>query len=86
MTGPVEEDEPRAEELVAQIYGQKLSLEEKGRTPREVILSMADWRRIRAWHLAMGQITHFPQMDYITEDHIFGLEVLIDQRETLLVR
>ena len=68
----------RAEELVAEIYRQKTELQNRGEKPSQVILSMEAWRHIRAWHLARGVMEQAPHMDYISEDSIFEMEVLID--------
>jgi len=76
----------RAEELVAEIYRQKLEVQDSGGSPRQVIMSMDAWRHIRAWHLSRGVMEQAPHMDYISDDSIFGLEVLIDQVPSLKVR
>ncbi len=78
--------EPRAEELVVEIYRQLSEAREKGEHPKELILSMDQWRQIRAWHAARGVMEQAPHMDYITEDSIFGLEVLIDRVNDPFVR
>lgn len=74
------------EELVAHIYGQKVKLQEAGLSPKQVILSMDNWREIWAWHLSRGLMEQAPHMDYIQENSIFNLEVLIDHTEEVLVR
>ena len=76
----------RAEELVAEIYRQKSEMQKEGGNPKQVILSMEAWRHIRAWHLARGVMEQAPHMDYITEDSIFEMEVLIDSVDKILVR
>ncbi|MBF9017399.1 hypothetical protein [Oceanispirochaeta sp. M2] len=76
----------RAEELVAEIYRQKIELQKDGANPKQLILNMDAWRHIRAWHLARGIMEKAPHMDYITEDSIFDLEILIDAVEEPLVR
>ncbi|MDA3955167.1 hypothetical protein [Oceanispirochaeta sp.] len=72
----------RAEELVAEIYRQKTELQREGKKPCQVILSMEAWRHIRAWHLARGVMEQAPHMDYIGEDRIFEMDVLIDGVES----
>ncbi|MDC7234210.1 MAG: hypothetical protein PQJ58_13330 [Spirochaetales bacterium] len=76
----------RPEELIAEIYRQKTELQQKGEQPREVILNMESWRHIRAWHLARGVMEKAPHMDYITEDTIFEMDVLIDTADLPIVR
>lgn len=68
----------RAEELIAEIYRQKTELQKDGLKPNQVILNMESWRHIRAWHLARGVMEQGSHMDYITEDSIFEMEILID--------
>lgn len=76
----------RAEEIIADIYRQKIELQKKGLNPGQVILNMDAWRHIRAWHLARGIMEQAPHMDYITEDSIFEMDVLIDSVKEPLVR
>jgi hypothetical protein len=76
----------RAEELIADIYRQKTELQKEGLNPGQVILNMEAWRHIRAWHLARGIMEQTPHMDYITEDSIFEMEILIDSVEEPQVR
>jgi acyl-CoA-binding protein len=68
----------RAEELIAEIYRQKTELQNEGKKPHQVIMSMEAWRHIRAWHLARGVMEQAAHMDYIGEDRIFEMDVLID--------
>ena len=76
----------RAEELIAEIYRQKTELQERGETPRQLILSPEAWRHIRAWHLARGVMEKAPHMDYIQDNSVFGLEVFFDTIEDPQVR
>jgi len=76
----------RAEELVAEIYRQKRVLQESGEHPDTVILSLEAWRHIRAWHLALGVMENSPHKDYIGEDTIFDMTVLIDSSDSPIVR
>ncbi len=75
----------RAEELVAEIYRQKRELQESGNRPDRVVLSLEAWRHIRAWHLALGVMEESPHRDYIGEDTIFDMTVLIDSVDSPIV-
>ena len=75
----------RAEELVAEIYRQKLSLQESGEKPVQVIMPPEAWEHIRAWHISLGVMDQAPHMDYISEDSIFGLTVVLKSTEMLQV-
>jgi len=75
----------RAEELVAEIYRQKRALQASGGTPGTVVLSLEAWRHIRAWHLALGVMEQSPHRDYIGEDTIFDMTVLIDSVDNPVV-
>ncbi len=76
----------RAEELVVEIYRQKSELQARNIKASQVVMSMEAWRHIRAWHCARGVMEKAPHMDYIHEDSIFGLEVLIDNLPEPLVK
>ncbi|MDC7222620.1 MAG: hypothetical protein PQJ60_02700 [Spirochaetales bacterium] len=70
--------------MIAEIYRQKTERQQAGLTGTQVIMSLTTWRIIRAWHLSLGQLKgNLP--DYIGEDHVFGLEVMIDNREGVKV-
>ncbi len=75
----------RAEELVAEIYRQKLSLQEAGEKPVQVIMPPEAWEHIRAWHISLGVMDKAPHMDYISDDSIFGLAVILKSSEILQV-
>ena len=75
----------RAEELVAEIYRQKLEIQNRGKKPRKVLMPREAWRYIRAWHISLGVMEQAPHMDYIKEDSIFGLTVELDPLSSLRV-
>lgn len=70
-------DSIRAEELIVNIYRDKLKFQEKGLNPTRVIMPMEYYRKIRKYHAGLGELAG-PYGDYITEDEIFGLSVFID--------
>jgi hypothetical protein len=75
----------RAEELVAEIYRQKLEVQKRGEKPLKVIMSPEAWEHIRAWHISLGVMEEAPHMDYISGDAIFGLSVELDRTSPLTV-
>jgi len=76
--------ETRPEELIVNIYRDKLKLQERGRKARRVVMPMALYRKIREYHSSLGEIQgQFG--DYITEDEIFGIPVFIDNVEGITV-
>ncbi len=79
-----EETEPRAEAIIAEIYRQFKELQEAGRTPRSVVMTMEQYRRIQRYHASLGE-TPAPTFDYISKYSILGLPVLIDSSSELRV-
>lgn len=75
----------RAEELVAEVYRQKLEVQEGGGKPRTVHMPREAWEHIRAWHISLGIMEKAPHMDYIGEESIFGLAVEISDAAGLKV-
>lgn len=70
--------------LLVEIYRQKKEREESGLSAARVVLSMLSYRKIRAYHCVLGKLPdHLP--DYISKDRIFGLEVYIHDRPSVLV-
>ncbi|MBN2627154.1 MAG: hypothetical protein JXA95_10850 [Spirochaetales bacterium] len=79
-----EEELIRPEELIVEIYRQKTERTAAGLNGTQVIMSLANWRRIRAYHSSLG-ILKGSLPDYINDDTIFGLEVMIDNRDGVKV-
>ncbi len=79
-----EADEIRPEELIVEIYRQKTERAEAGLSGTQVIMSMGTWKKIRSYHCSLG-ILRGSLPDYINRDTIFGLEVMIDDREGVKV-
>ncbi|OQY33018.1 MAG: hypothetical protein B6241_09270 [Spirochaetaceae bacterium 4572_59] len=76
----------RAEELVAEIYRQKLDIQNQGGKPSIVLMSPEAWDQINAWHISLGVMVQAPHMDYITENSIFGLSLEIEKSSALTVQ
>lgn len=74
----------RPEELIVEIYRQKKERTESGLSPSQVIMSMKTLRFIRNYHSSLGSLEN-SLPDYIGEDTIFGLEIMIDNREGVKV-
>jgi hypothetical protein len=69
----------RPEEIVVEIWRRIRELREAGKRPAKIILSAEDYRRVWAWHIALGELSD-PSRDYITRDAIFNLPVFIQER------
>ncbi len=77
-------DEIRPEELIIQIYKNKIDLKEKGIHATRIIMSMSMFRTIKKYHAGLGEVSgNFS--DYINEDEIFGIPVFIDQTDIVIV-
>jgi len=74
----------RAEELIMEIYKQKNQRMEQGLPAEKVIMNMKKYRMIQNYHRRLGPLDgSIP--DYITTDSLFGLEILIDNRQETVV-
>lgn len=83
-TKNLETVEIRAEELIVNIYRDKINLQERGINPKRIVMPMESFRKIRAYHAGLGEIQgQFG--DYITEDEIFGIPVYIDNVDEIIV-
>ena len=82
--GSVEESWPRAEPLLAEIYRQRKEIEERGGTPRSVVMTMQEYRAVQRYHAQLGE-TPAPAFDYVDKYSILGLSVLIDNGRELTV-
>jgi hypothetical protein len=67
----------RAEEIVAELWRQIRESYDTGKRPERVVLSPENYRLVRDWHAALGELPD-PGRDYISKDTIFNLPVFID--------
>lgn len=84
MTARNDPPEPRAEELLVEIYRQKRAAIEEGRTPQRVILNRRQYDVIQAYHARLGEIPE-GQSDYIGRYELFDLEICIERVERPVV-
>ncbi len=75
-----EEDRMRIEELLVDIYSQKRRMEEQKKKPTQVIMSLRLFKVIRFYRLMIGSSGDLPG-DYLGEDTLFDLEIMIDSKE-----
>jgi len=74
----------RAEECVAEVYRQLLEQQKTGSVPVRVIMTMDQYKSLQSWHKSLGAIQGTVP-DYISENSLFGLEILIDSEDLLRV-
>ena len=84
MTARQDTPEPRAEELLVEIYRQKRAAIEEGRTPQRVVLNRTQYDVIQAYHARLGEIPE-GQSDYIGRYELFDLEICIEGVERPVV-
>ena len=77
-------EEIRAEELIMSIYKNKIEKQNKGIKVVRVIMSMDSFKKIKLYHLSLGEIQG-ELGDYITDDEIFGIPVYIDHVNGIIV-
>jgi len=77
-------ESPRAEELLAEIWRQRLSRLEAGKAATAVVLSMENYRKIQRYHATLGELPD-SEADYISRYRIFDLSVFIDNQRGCVV-
>lgn len=78
-------NEPRAEELIAEIYRQLSELRSSGKVPQRVLLPIAYIRRLRIYHALVGA-ANIDKSEYLAHDSIFGLDFFVHESNTIIVR
>jgi hypothetical protein len=71
------EQEPRAEEIIVEALRQKNEILHSGGVPRGVVLSRANYERIQRYHAGLGEVTGEVE-DYIGKYRLFGMPIYID--------
>ncbi len=77
-------NEPRPEELIAEIYRQYSILKNAGKQPLRVYISINYLRRIRIYHALMGAPAD-QATDYLGSNHIFGMDFYIHELQNVIV-
>ena len=77
-------NEPRPEELIAEIYRQIYELRSRGKEPNRVCLPVGYIRRLRIYHALLGS-ANLGQAEYIDHDSIFGLEFFVHEINDIIV-
>lgn len=77
-------EEPRAEELLVDIWGRITAARERGEEPERVVLSMRNYRLIQRYHARLGLLEN-SELDYISRYEVFGLPVYVDNAVGLAV-
>ena len=78
-------EEPRAEELLVEIWGRITAFREGGGEPERLVLSMRNYRLIQNYHARLGLLEN-NELDYISRYEIFGLPVYVDNEIGLAVQ
>ena len=68
--------ETRPEQIIVELWRMIRELYDAGKKPGKITLSPEDYRRVQAWHSALGELPD-PSKDYITKETIFSLPVYI---------
>ena len=84
MNSQLYSGEPRAEELIAEIYRQLVEQRLLGRIPEKVCLPITYIRRLRIYRALMGGLVRF-DLDYLEDNSIFGLVFYIHESKTIVV-
>ncbi len=76
----MQNNEPRAEELILSIYSQMQARHEAGEPCGQVVMSVVTYRRIQDYRARLGELPEGRE-DYLGRYELFGLPVLIDNIE-----
>jgi hypothetical protein len=66
-----------AQEIILTVWKQKNEMIEGGTQPTRLIMSAADFEKIREYKARLGELPQ-PEMDYLQEEALFGIPVFID--------
>lgn len=80
MPGESPTDNPRAEELILEVYRQRREIEEQGRAASRVVMSLAHYRTIQRFHAHLGEVPD-GAVDYIDRYRLFDLEICVEDVE-----
>ncbi len=79
------EDEPRAEEIIAEIYGRISSLRDRGREPEAIVLPMEYYRLLQLYRARLGD-TPEGFRDYLGKYELFGVPLYTDNGTDIVIR
>ncbi|SIQ65454.1 hypothetical protein SAMN05920897_11277 [Alkalispirochaeta americana] len=77
--------QPRAEEVIAAVYGRIATLRDQGKVPTSIVLPPAVYRLIQDYRAHLGES---PQglPDYLGKYEIFGLPLYTDSCTAIVIR
>ncbi len=66
-----------AQEIILNVWKRKNEMLEAGTKPTRLVMSAADFEKIREYKTRLGELPN-PDMDYLQEEALFGIPVFID--------
>ena len=78
------ESDPKAEEIIAEIYRQVLVCRSRAVEPKQVLLPYRYVRRLRVYRFFLGDLGP-GGIEYLDRYSIFGLEFFVHQEDKILV-
>ena len=76
-SNPPDQESPRAEAIIADIYGQVRAAFDTGAAASRVVMSREHYRLVQEYRGRLGDLAD-PSMDYIDRYTIFSLDIEID--------
>lgn len=73
----------RPEQIIAEVYRQVHDLRLGGTEPREVLMSLDRYRLLDWYRKFLGEER---EQEYLQQFHLFGLEILIEDIDHIIVR
>lgn len=79
------ESPPRAEAIIADIYGSVSALREEGREPYAIVMPIALYRTVQEYRAGLGEIRDgLP--DYLGRYELFGIPIYTDTGDAIVIR
>lgn len=78
-------DLPRAEEIIAELYGSISRVRETGKSVTAIVLPMSLYRVIQDYRGKLGE-TREGQPDYLGKYDLFGIPIYTDGGENVIIK
>lgn len=76
---------PRAEEIIAEIYGSIHGLRDTGREPRAIVLPPSYYRTLQDYRATLGDVRE-GLSDYLGRYELFGIPIYTDGGDQIVIK
>ncbi|MFP4153419.1 MAG: hypothetical protein ACOC2V_01330 [Alkalispirochaeta sp.] len=82
---PIDETVREAQELIAAVYGQIVSLRAQGKEATKIVLPPRQYRILQEYRRSVGDVPH-SLPDYLGRYDLFGIPLYTDTREHVVIQ